>query len=88
MSIARKTQNKSCTSSRDLINGVFRKIQGPYLITYEFSNMMMEKKPHTTQLRTAVCEPPYYTRLAHNFCCKVVIYVKEAGSFYFVLRAT
>ncbi len=38
MSISRKTQNKSCTSSGDLINGVFRK----YMTTYEFSNMMME----------------------------------------------
>jgi hypothetical protein len=48
MSIARKTQNKSCTSSRDLIDGVFRKIQGPYVITYEFSNLMMEKTSHDT----------------------------------------
>jgi hypothetical protein len=46
--ISRKTQNKSWTSSRDLINGVFRKIQGPYIFTYESSEMMIEKTSHDT----------------------------------------
>jgi hypothetical protein len=48
MYISRKTQNKRCISSRNWINGVLRKIQGPYVITYEFSKMMLEKTSHDT----------------------------------------
>ncbi len=48
MSISRKTQNKSFTSSRNFIDSVFRKIQGPYIISYEFSDMMMKKTSHDT----------------------------------------
>jgi hypothetical protein len=86
LSISTKVQNKNCKSSKDAINGAFTKIQSPYLITYEFSNIMMGKKPQTTQLRTAVREPPY-TKMA-PYCCKTVIYIKNAYSFYFCLWAT
>jgi hypothetical protein len=46
--ISTKLQNKSCITSKDAKNGDFTKIQSPYLITYEFSNMVMEKTSHDT----------------------------------------
>jgi hypothetical protein len=50
-----KTPEKSCTSLKDVTDDVFK---GPCLIHHEFMNMIW-KKPHTTQLWTAVCEPPF-----------------------------
>ncbi len=48
VSISKKLQNKSCTSSKDAINGALRKIQSPYLTIYEFSNMMIKNTSHDT----------------------------------------
>jgi hypothetical protein len=43
-----KHHNKSCTSLKDQINGVFTKIQSPFLIIYEFSKVAMKKTQQDT----------------------------------------
>jgi hypothetical protein len=48
LSISTKLQNKSCRSSRDAINGVLRKIQSPYMLINEFSNMVIKNTSHDT----------------------------------------
>jgi hypothetical protein len=42
------SRKQSCTYSKDAINGLLTKIQNPYLIIDEFSNMMIENTSHDT----------------------------------------
>jgi hypothetical protein len=85
-SITRKTQNKSCIQLQETWFIVSSKKCRPCTWLLMNFQTWWRKKPHKTQLRTAVREP-LYTKFAH-FCCKLMIYVKKACSFYFDVRAT